>query len=267
MTDERHGSQLPIDTDKRLSPNDSFRFECGPHVPCFTECCRKLELLLTPYDVLRLSRRLGMTSAEFLDSKTVIRPQTAHGFPEVLLMMDETGDRCCPFVTEQGCSVYDARPAACRMYPLGRASTRHPMDGSRREFYFTVREDHCRGFEQPREWSVGEWIADQGMEDCNRINDLLMDLYVLRSRTGGISLTPQHIQMFMMSCYNLERFRDFVFKSGFLTRFDLDGDLVRTLKDDDFSLLEFAFTWLRFALFREPVLKVRPAAATTSREP
>jgi hypothetical protein len=131
------------------------------------------------------------------------------------------------------------------------------------EFFFTVREDHCRGFEADRTWTVSEWLDDQGLEEYNRINDLLMELYVLKARGKGRELTPQHIQMFMMACYNTEKFRSFIFNSGFLNRFEIEEDLMEKLREDDMELLEFAFRWLRFALFQEPTLKVREGAGPT----
>lgn len=249
-----------LDLENKLSLKDTFRFACGRDVPCFTECCGKLELLLTPYDVLRLRRRLGLTFDEFLERHAVVRWKTVHGFPEIMLKMELEGEKRCPFVTPDGCTVYEDRPGACRIYPLGRAASKHPMDGSLREFYFTVREDHCKGFEQDREWTVQEWIADQGIEEYNQFNDLLMELLVLRNRRQHVTLTPQHIQMFMMSCYNYERFRDFVFKSGFLNKFQVETEVVEALKDDDGALLEFAFRWLKFALFQQPVLAIRDDA-------
>ncbi len=263
MEENRTVKGPAVDPDCRLSVEETFRFACGPHVPCFTECCGKLELLLTPYDLLRLRTRLGMSSGEFLDKHCTVRWKTSHGFPEVMMKMDLDSDKRCPFVTVRGCSVYEDRPGACRIYPLGRGSTSHPMDGSRREFYFTVREDHCRGFEQTREWRVKDWLADQGMEEYNRVNDLLMELYVLRSRTRKIELGPQHVQMFMMACYNTERFRDFIFKSAFLERFEVDADLVEEIRRDDVKLLEFAFRWLKFALFAEPTIAVKNKPIST----
>lgn len=257
MEKRQDASSSPVDTDVRLSPEDTFTFACGPHVPCFTECCQKLDLLLTPYDALRLRLRLGLSSDEFLDRHTLMRLRTGHGFPEIMLQMDLENERKCPFVTAQGCSVYEDRPAACRIYPLGRASTSHPMDGTRREFYFTVKEDHCKGFEQTKTWKVKEWLQDQGLETYNRMNDLLMELYVLKTRSKGIELGPQHMQMFVMSCYNTEKFRDFIFKSAFLHKFSVPSDTIAQLQTDDAALLEFAFQWLRFALFREPVLTLK----------
>ncbi len=257
VNDQR--SAVSLDADARLSLDDRFRFACGPNVRCFTECCGKLELMLTPYDVLRLRGRLGVSSEEFIDERTIMRWRTAHGFPEIMLKMDKSLGKRCPFVTEGGCSVYEDRPGACRIYPLGRASTRDRADGTRKEFYFTVREAHCKGFEEATEWTVREWLADQGLDEYNRFNDLLMELYVLRTRRPAVTLGEKHMRMFIMACYNLERFRDFVFKSGFLDKFEVDPDLTEVLARDDVALLEFAFPWLRFAFFQEPTLTVRGA--------
>jgi hypothetical protein len=57
----------------------------------------------------------------------------------------------------------------------------------------------------------------------------------------------------------LEKFRNFVLKSGFLGKFEIEATLVETLKTNDTALLEFGFRWLRFALFHEPILKVKAA--------
>ena len=261
MENQEQGTGPAVDLERRLSLEDTFEFACGPWVPCFTECCGKLELLLTPYDVLRLRRRLNLSFESFLDAYALIRHRTAHGFPEVMMRMDpETGKRC-PFVTDQGCSVYEDRPGACRIYPIGRASTRDRKDGQAKEFYFIVKEDHCKGFEQPRQWTVREWLEDQGMGLYNEFNDLLMDLYVLKSRRPRLELGPKHLKMFLMSCYNTDRFREFVFGSGFLAKFRIEKEVVKRLREDDVALLEFAFTWLKFALFQQPTLEVRKEAA------
>jgi len=258
---EQRSPEAPaIDLDARLTRDETFRFACGPHVPCFTECCGKLDLALTPYDVLRLRQRLSMSSEEFLDAHTIIRWRTPHGFPEVMLRMDPAAGKRCPFVTPEGCSVYEDRPGACRIYPLGRAATTDAPGKPAREFFFTVREAHCRGFEETKAWTVGEWVADQSFEEYAAFSDLLMELYVIKSRRGGMNLTQQHLQMFLMSCYDLEKFREFVVKSGFLKKFALRPALAANLKRDDLALLKFAFRWLKFAFFQEPTLTVKPGA-------
>ena len=57
-------------------------------------------------------------------------------FPVVLLKMNEDERRSCPFVSEDGCQVYEARPAACRMYPLGMASPKGGSGSPSEDFYF-----------------------------------------------------------------------------------------------------------------------------------
>jgi len=44
----------------RLSYNSRFSFKCHPGVACFTECCRGSNIILTPYDVIRLKNRLNL---------------------------------------------------------------------------------------------------------------------------------------------------------------------------------------------------------------
>ncbi len=236
----------------------------GPRFPVSPSAAEDWNCSLLPTMSCGSEKGSGSPPRTFLDTHTIMRWATGHGFPEIMMKMDSDNDKRCPFVTPRGCSVYEDRPGACRIYPLGRAATKHAMDGTPREFYFPVREDHCKGFEQKRQWTVRGWLADQGMEDYNRLNDLLMELYVLKARGRGIALGPQHMQMFTMACYNTERFRDFIFKSGFLQKFDIDEEVVADLRQNDVKLLEFAFQWLKFALFHEPVLRPKLQAAKTS---
>jgi hypothetical protein len=83
---------------------------------------------------------------------------------------------------------------------------------------------------------------------------------------GGRQLDPKRMEIFHTACYDLDKFRDFVFDSTFLSRFELEDSLVATLRDDDMALLRFAFRWLRFALFAEPTMKVREGAPNVRRK-
>jgi hypothetical protein len=65
------------------------------------------------------------------------------------------------------------------------------------------------------------------------------------------------MHMFYTACYDLDSFREFVFESTFLDRFEVSSDLQERLRTDDASLLRFAFRWLRFALFGESTMTVR----------
>ena len=66
-----------LDSLPELKPDETFCFDCNPDVPCFNRCCAELTLPLTPYDVLRLRRNLGIGSEEFLGTFTTMALQTA----------------------------------------------------------------------------------------------------------------------------------------------------------------------------------------------
>ncbi len=51
---------------RKLTPESRFKFRCHPGVACFTECCGKTTIILTPYDILRLKNRLGVPAGDFL---------------------------------------------------------------------------------------------------------------------------------------------------------------------------------------------------------
>ena len=59
---------------KRLSLDDTFQFACHAGLGCFTQCCSDVNIALTPYDALRLRRRLGISSEEFIERFTYLAP-------------------------------------------------------------------------------------------------------------------------------------------------------------------------------------------------
>ena len=81
----------------------------------------------------------------------------------------------------------------------------------------------------------------------------------------GPALTPPQVEMFYMACYDLDRFRRFVFETSFLRLFDVDEARVEALLHDDEELLEFALQWLRFSLFQEKTMKLRREVAEARR--
>jgi len=238
----------------RLGRDDEFRFACHPGVVCFGDCCGDVNIVLTPYDVLRLKNRLGLTSGEFLDEYTILPFTKDQRIPAPLLRMRENEKKQCPFLTDEGCSVYEDRPWACRMYPLGYASpgAGNP-EGS--EFWFLLEEEVCKGFDEDRVQTVREWIRGQGMEDYDEMGELYKQLAVKDYLETDKELDPRQMQMFFLGTYDLDRFRRFVFESTFLDRFDVPADEVERLKGDDGALMRFAFRFLRFSLFGKPTMK------------
>lgn len=242
----------------RLGPDDRFRFACHPGVSCFNRCCGDVNVFLSPYDVLRLKRRLGMSSADFLDRYALIPVQKDMRTPVVLLRMSDDEAKSCPFLTEGGCGVYSDRPWPCRMYPLGQAARRDTPDGWRGErFYFLLQEEICKGFEEVREWSVREWLDDQGIDEYDFWGEGWKELTLHPYFEEGGVLSPEKMEMLFTACYDLDKFREFVFESTLLERFEVDEEFALEMRESDEALLRFGFLWLRFGLFGEPTMKPR----------
>ena len=238
---------------------DTFSFRCHNGMECFTKCCAALRLLLTPYDILRMKNRLGLTSDEFLLMHTETRFDAHPRFPMVFLKM-RLEDEKCPFVTPEGCSVYQDRPGACRIYPIGRASMKVEQEKEAREKFFLVREEHCLGFREERTWTIEEWTADQGLDEYSAMNDLWLDIISSPRSLGPEKEIHRKTQMFFMASYNLDKFRKFVFESRFLHLFDVDSKVSERLAKDDRELMLFSFKWLKFSLFGLDTIKVKMTA-------
>ena len=63
--------------------------------------------------------------------------------------------------------------------------------------------------------------------------------------------------MLFMALYNIDKFRDFVFSSTFLDRFEVEASRIEKIKRNDEELLKFAFDWIKFGLFGEKLFWVK----------
>jgi len=248
----------------RLSPTSKFKFKCHKGVKCFTRCCRDINIILTPYDIIRLKNRLGLSSDEFLALYTEPQILEKTDLPVVTLKFldDEGADserKICPFVREDGCLVYADRPTTCRYYPLGVATLSHKEDPDGDEFYFLVNEPHCLGFEEEQTWTVSQWRKDQGVDIHDKINAEWTELLVRkRSFPPNMRLTEQTKKMFFLASYNIDKFREFVFESSFLKRYKVEEAALEKMRNDDITLLKFGLKWLKWLLFKEGNFKMKP---------
>lgn len=267
MTESESAAQLePI----RLGPQSKFVFRCHPGVSCFTQCCRGINIILTPYDIIRLKQRLQLSSEQFLAMYTEPQLLEKTDLPVITLKMvgDDTTDsekKACPFVRPSGCLVYADRPTACRYYPLGMATLSYKESPDDQGFYFFVNEPHCLGFKEERVWTVGEWRHDQGVDAYDRVNREWTELVIRkRSFSPAMKLTAQSKRMFFLVSYNLDQFREFVFESTFLKRYDVDAETVERIRQDDLALLDFGLKWLKWAFFKLGDVKLRSQPAPPS---
>lgn len=242
----------------KLTPESRFKFRCHKGIGCFTKCCSSIEILLTPYDILRLKNRLGISSGEFLTQYTYVEIDEKTSHPFVFLKLNEDSERKCPFVTSDGCTIYTDRPANCRYYPVGQASLKKMDEKTStavtEEFYFFIKEPHCLGFNEDVEWTIKEWRDDQGVDVYDDMNRGWKDV-LFRRNLPGHSLDDKKQKAFYMACYDIDRFRRFVFESKFLTLFDIDEKTVEKIRNDEIELMKFGYEYTKYILMMEETLK------------
>jgi len=231
-----------------LALTDTFGFSCSAQVPCFNDCCRDLNQLLTPYDILRLKKRLALPSDLFLQryTRTGIGPET--GLPVVTLKAGPAPEKPCPFVSRQGCRVYEDRPSSCRMYPLARVVSRSRETGRIREAYLLLQEPHCLGFTRNRIVTVGQWLVEQEFAAYNQMNDLMMDIIGMKNARQPGPLDNDQQRVFRLALYDLDTFRNFLDQAADREKGGLEPDAARG-GDDETELLRFGFQWVKRNLF------------------
>lgn len=239
--------------------DSKFKFKCHKDISCFNICCRQTDMLLTPYDILRMKKRLGISSGEFLKkyTYTLIDEKSSHPLAVLKMMDDEEGK--CIFVTPEGCSIYEDRPANCRYYPVGKGLMMKDSENGPvpQEFFFFIREPNCRGYEEDSEWSVDSWRSEQGVDLYDDMNKEWAEIQLRRDNPGQPKLDEKKQSLMYMVSYDIDRFKKFVHESKVLDIFDIDKEEIEKIKNDEIALMKFGFNYLKYVLMLEETLKVK----------
>ncbi|MDJ0958305.1 MAG: YkgJ family cysteine cluster protein [Arenicellales bacterium] len=252
--------QSPVEP-VELAVDTEIQFHCHKGIQCFNTCCKNIDITLTPYDILRLKRRLDMSSSEFVAKFTIPFAMDHHNLPG-LKLATKPGATECIFLHEEGCSIYEDRPAACRYYALGSMGVRRKGESAIEDIYFIVREEHCLGHFEQRRLTVGEYREEQGCAEYDENNQGWRDI-ILKKRSSGPTVgTPSQrsLQLFDMCSYDLDSFREFIQTEGFEQVFELTEEEKERLLDDDRELLQFAFRFLKQVLFGEKTITMKSGA-------
>jgi hypothetical protein len=142
--------------DERLVRSSPFSYQCGG---C-SRCCRNKLIQVNPYEIARLASKLGMSTTDFIG---------AH-LDGVYLRRKDDGN--CGFLNAQGCSVHEARPLVCRLYPLGR----HVSEAGEESFSHLDPHPQTIG-EYGEAATVQEWISAQGAQPFIEAVDAYLSLF------------------------------------------------------------------------------------------
>lgn len=239
----RHGL---VPEGRTLVGKNPFTFHCHPGVSCFLHCCHSAEILLFPYDIIRLKQHLKISSAQFIREYTRIGEGSHSYFPGVLLNMSQAKNYPCPFLAEEGCSVYPDRPSACRTYPLERAVEQIGASRRLKIHYFMTHHHYCKGHFEEKQYTLKQWEREQGLHNFNVYNELWaeVDAFFASNPWQGEGKAGPLQQLAFMVCYNIDDYREYVLEHDLLKHFKLNKNERKRILGDDTALLQFGFQWL-----------------------
>ncbi len=155
-----------------LAETDPLQLSCGIG-GCASNCCTSGEpIVLNPYEIARICQASNMSYEDLLD---IVDTDRADGFPLVMLPREPA----CHFWTKQGCGIYNARPLACRLFPIGR------VYDTMRSWFVLPGRNHCDGLVPEAARTVGDYLkaqdtalhirmADRWIEFVNEIERLAL---------------------------------------------------------------------------------------------
>lgn len=246
----------------QLWDRDKFRFRCHKGIACFNKCCENADVVLTPWDIVRMARWFGVDTREAIDRYTTDFEMDAQGMPGLKLARQE-GSSACRHLTPEGCSIYADRPVACRYYPLGSVALRRMASAEVEDSYFVVKEAHCLGHDEPQEQTIAEYRREQGIEPYDEANREWREI-VLKKRSSGPTVgkpPARSFELFFLASYDLDGFRRFALSEKFDALFEIEPETRDALARNDAACLKFAMRFLRQALFGEVTLKAREGIA------
>jgi len=244
----------------RLELDDKIKFRCHKDISCWNQCCSRADVSLAPYDIIRMKKNLNIDSSEFLKNYTVPFEIDAHGIPGIKLRT--TDDGACLFMTDEGCSVYEDRPTACRYYPSGLLSMRALGKSEDEQHFLMIKEPHCKGHDEDREITIADYRKEQVVEEFDELNRDWYRIILKKKSTGPTIGAPSDmsLQLFFMASYDVDRFRRFTLSDSFKNMYDISNEEFELFQKDDVELMKFGFALMKQVLFGELTIKEREGA-------
>jgi Fe-S-cluster containining protein len=149
----------------------SFSYQCH----ACNKCCHGKGIQVNPYETMRLSNHLKITTTEF--RSTYLNGQ---------LLKQKQHSNACIFLDETGCTVHEDRPLACRLYPLGRLRIENGKE------YFTEIGPHPDSAgEYGTNSTVDTYLKTQAVKPFLNAERIYMKLIQVMANTALLELQPK----------------------------------------------------------------------------
>ena len=145
---------------KQLGPDEPFKFHCTMCGKC---CINREDILLTPRDMYNLAKELSMTPHEVMNTYCETYIGSDSRMPIVRLKPRGEIKRC-PLLKDRKCSVHNAKPTVCALFPLGRgiASANGSISSlTAKDIRFFLTDPGCGDDSETH--TVREWLGEFGL--------------------------------------------------------------------------------------------------------
>lgn len=176
---------------KILDTTYKFRFTCDK---C-GRCCSDIDIILNPYDVIRIIKKLRITAREFITKYCHLIKGNQSKLPIILLVTNPK----CGFNQNGLCQIYEDRPQVCRSYPIGRVTS---PEGKER--YILVKNCSKVHFRLQRVQTINKWLENEGVSEYYEVTKGWTDFILKIVKNEYPKENSQFFNLFVEVCYNVD---------------------------------------------------------------
>ena len=102
----------------KIGIDEPFRFNCTQCGQC---CINRQDILITPRDLFRMSKELGLSPLDFIKKYCDTYLGSSSHIPLVRIVPQDFDGRCPMLNANRQCAVHQVKPTVCALFPIGRA--------------------------------------------------------------------------------------------------------------------------------------------------
>lgn len=207
-----------------IEPDDTFVFGCHA---CGNCCKHRDDLIITPRDVFHIAQKLETTIENIIDTYCDTYIGDTSKLPIVRIKPVGITHQC-PFLEGNRCSIHDAKPTICAIFPLGRLYS-HQSKSEEKIKYF-LQPTNCGS--RRKKHTLRNWLNEFGID----INDsffiswssVIPQLVMFIRWLQDNNIDPKEISGFLLIIFNY-LYINYDTNSDFLMQFNKNVDKLKSL--------------------------------------